>query len=78
MWQIHRARVTGYSHLAPHTCSECHGLSLAMEVSMQILKMVAYAAGGSVVVGFLLGGVVELVGAVQMHMVQTRKPVAKI
>jgi hypothetical protein len=49
-----------------------------MEVSMQILKMVAYAAGGSVVVGFLLGRVVELVGAVQMHMVQTRKPVAKI
>jgi hypothetical protein len=49
-----------------------------MEVSMQILKMVAYAAGGSVVVGLLLGGVLELVGAVQMHTVQTRKPVAKI
>jgi hypothetical protein len=49
-------------------------LSLEMEVSMQILKMVAYAAGGSVVVGLLLGGVLELVRAVQMHTVQTRKP----
>jgi hypothetical protein len=45
---------------------------------MQILKMVAYAAGGAVVVGLLLGGVLELVRAVQMHSVQTRKPLAKI
>jgi hypothetical protein len=40
---------------------------------MQILKMVAYAAGGSVAVGLFLGGVLELVIAVQMHAVQTRK-----
>jgi hypothetical protein len=48
-----------------------------MEVSMQILKMVAYAAGGSIVVGFFLGGVLELVRAVQMRTVETRKPAAK-
>ena len=45
---------------------------------MQILKMVAYAAGGSVVMGLLLGGVLELIRAVQMHTGQMRKPSAKI
>jgi hypothetical protein len=45
---------------------------------MQILKMITYAAGGSVVVGLLLGGVLELIRAVQMHTGQTRKPSAKV
>jgi hypothetical protein len=51
---------------------------------MQILKMIGYAAGGSVVVGLLLGGVFELIRAVQIRMPQsiphfpTSKPTAKI
>jgi hypothetical protein len=45
-----------------------------MEVSMQILKMVAYAAGGSVVMGLLLGGVLELVIALQMHVGRRANP----
>lgn len=53
---------------------DCHELSLEMEVSMQILKMVAYAAGGSVVMGLLLGGVLELVIALQMHVGRRANP----
>jgi hypothetical protein len=53
---------------------DCHGLSLEMEMSMQILKMVAYAASGSVVAGLILGGVLELVIALQMHAFRRANP----
>jgi hypothetical protein len=45
---------------------------------MQILKMIACAVGGSVVVGLLLGGVLELIRSVQMRTADTHKPEAKI
>ena len=38
---------------------------------MQILKMIGYAAGSSVVVGLLLGGVFELVRVVQLSIPRT-------